>query len=143
MENKESNVLDLSFDEIFLQPLEEVDTKPNFDSFIDTEASSLYLNFDFTNDSLIFEINEPEKIEVNSKPTIKRQTSPSGMIGTLSQLQRHQKIMRYLAKKNIRNWHKKIHYTCRKKVADQRIRYKGRFVTKEQALCLQRPPTAN
>ena len=29
---------------------------------------------------------------------------------------------------------KKVSYDCRKKVADQRIRIKGRFVTKKQAL---------
>jgi hypothetical protein len=32
-----------------------------------------------------------------------------------------------------RIWRKKINYDCRKKVADNRLRVKGKFVTKEQA----------
>ena len=41
--------------------------------------------------------------------------------------------MRFKAKKSRRTWNKKINYDCRKKVADSRLRVKGKFVTKEQA----------
>jgi len=38
----------------------------------------------------------------------------------------------YLLRKR-RIWKKKINYDCRKKVADNRLRIKGKFVTREQA----------
>jgi len=42
----------------------------------------------------------------------------------------------YLEKRRRRSFAKKVAYDCRKKVADQRIRVKGRFVTRTQALKL-------
>jgi hypothetical protein len=50
--------------------------------------------------------------------------------------QRKEKIQKYLKKRENRIWQKKISYDCRKKVADRRLRVKGRFVTKEQAFAL-------
>ena len=38
------------------------------------------------------------------------------------------KVHRYLEKRKNRKWVKKISYTCRKSVADKRLRIKGRFV---------------
>ena len=38
-----------------------------------------------------------------------------------------------MEKKKRRVWQKKINYDCRKKVADCRLRVKGKFVTYEQA----------
>lgn len=32
----------------------------------------------------------------------------------------------------MRKWRKKVSYDCRKKVADSRLRIKGKFVTREQ-----------
>ena len=55
------------------------------------------------------------------------------LIGTLTKLKRAEKIQKYLQKRKKRIWHKRIEYDCRKKVADKRLRIKGRFVTKEQA----------
>jgi hypothetical protein len=50
------------------------------------------------------------------------------------------KLLKYLEKKYIlllcrkrRIWRKKVSYDCRKKVADGRLRIKGKFVTREQA----------
>jgi len=39
----------------------------------------------------------------------------------------------YLLKKSRRNFEKKIVYDTRKKVADRRIRYKGKFINESQA----------
>jgi hypothetical protein len=65
-----------------------------------------------------------------SKPTF---VYSRAKIGTLSQEERRQKVQKFLEKRKRRNFKKKISYMCRKKVADQRIRVKGRFVSKVQA----------
>ena len=54
-------------------------------------------------------------------------------IGTLTLEERRIKIEKYLEKRKTRSWNKRVNYDCRKKVADNRLRIKGRFVTKEQA----------
>lgn len=58
-------------------------------------------------------------------------------IGTLTPEERKMKIERYLMKRKSRNFGKKVSYACRKRVADSRIRIKGRFVTKAQAEALK------
>lgn len=55
-------------------------------------------------------------------------------LGGLTYAERREKINRYLEKRRRRSFTKKVAYDCRKKVADQRIRVKGRFVTRKQAL---------
>ena len=57
----------------------------------------------------------------------------SPMVGHLSKKQRDLKVKKYLEKKKKRTWDKKVNYESRKKVADTRPRYKGRFVSFEQA----------
>jgi len=60
--------------------------------------------------------------------------SPAKQVGTLSAEERKRKIERYLEKRKRRSWTKKISYDCRKRVADNRLRVKGRFVTRLQAM---------
>lgn len=56
------------------------------------------------------------------------------LIGGLTSQERQAKINLYREKRKRRTYTKRVAYDCRKKVADQRIRIKGRFVTKQQAL---------
>ena len=55
-----------------------------------------------------------------------------GMIGTLTPEERAQRIQRYLEKRKRRVWKKKINYRCRQKLADGRLRVKGRFVSRAE-----------
>jgi len=72
--------------------------------------------------------------EVKSAPIVI--TEKVKQVGSLSLSERKKKIDRYLKKRQKRIWEKKIAYDCRKKVADKRLRIKGRFVTQQQALTL-------
>jgi len=58
-------------------------------------------------------------------------------VGTLSVEERRRKIDRYLEKRSRRSYCKKVWYACRKRVADARIRVKGRFVPKSLAESLR------
>ena len=70
-------------------------------------------------------------------PRVCRTPPSSRRIGLLSAEERSLKVQKYLMKKARRNWNRKISYGCRKKVAENRVRVKGRFVTKEQANVLK------
>ena len=70
-----------------------------------------------------FPATEHKPIHIPAAPT---------KIGRLTTEQRKEKIDRYRAKRHKRVWQKRISYTCRKRVADQRIRIKGRFVSKNE-----------
>lgn len=47
----------------------------------------------------------------------------------LKEMARRQKVQRYLEKKHGRTYFKKVHYQIRQRVAEERLRVKGRFVT--------------
>jgi hypothetical protein len=75
----------------------------------------------------------PALILSSSSPKLSPFYSPSKMIGPLSQSQRKLRVEKYLEKKKKRIWSKRVHYDCRKRVAQNRLRVKGRFVTKTGA----------
>ncbi|OMJ94565.1 hypothetical protein SteCoe_2210 [Stentor coeruleus] len=96
-------------------------------------------------ESEVHELNLDElfEIQLNKKKheTCSRVTSnhlveknPMQIVGTLTMKQRKEKIAKYLEKRKKRSWQKRIYYDCRKKVADNRLRVKGRFVTRDQAI---------
>jgi len=60
-------------------------------------------------------------------------TDDDFLIGRLTKAQRAAKVQKYLEKKKKRKWDKQVNYQSRKKVADTRPRYKGRFVSSEMA----------
>ena len=41
---------------------------------------------------------------------------------------------RYLQKRRNKTWNKKICYNCRQKVAEERLRIKGKFIKKRRAM---------
>ena len=47
---------------------------------------------------------------------------------------RRLKVERYLEKRRNRTWNKKICYNCRQKVAEERLRIKGKFIKKRRAM---------
>ena len=54
-------------------------------------------------------------------------------IGPLTIEERNLKIQRFREKRNRRSFGRKVSYVCRKKVADSRLRVRGRFITKSEA----------
>lgn len=77
--------------------------------------------------------------EVKSPVIIPKSLSsfaPGEKIGTISAAERRLKVQRFLEKRKRRIFKKRISYVCRKRVADSRVRVKGRFITKEEALKL-------
>ena len=61
-------------------------------------------------------------------------SSPLKPVGPLTHEERHLKLMKFQEKRKRRTWRKRVSYSRRKKVAENRYRIKGRFVTKEQAM---------
>ena len=59
---------------------------------------------------------------------------PGSWIGPLTREERLLKVRSYLNKKLMRRTRKNVRYHCRKVVAQQRLRIKGRFMTRVQAL---------
>lgn len=47
---------------------------------------------------------------------------------------RRLKVERYLEKRRKKTWDKKICYNCRQKVAEERLRIKGKFIKKRRAM---------
>lgn len=76
---------------------------------------------------------EVEEMLNNSKIFNNIQSSITKKIGPLTVEERRAKVEKYFEKRKNRTWCKRINYDCRKRVADSRLRFKGRFVTKSQA----------
>ncbi|XP_028768720.1 zinc finger protein HD1-like [Neltuma alba] len=55
-------------------------------------------------------------------------------VGRYSEEERKERILRYLRKRNQRNFNKTIKYACRKTLADRRVRVRGRFARNNE-LC--------
>ncbi|CAG9316136.1 unnamed protein product [Blepharisma stoltei] len=79
-------------------------------------------------------ISKPSKNIVNVEKPL--EANPNTIIGTITLEERRKKILRYLEKRNHRTWKKRIAYDCRKKVADNRLRIKGRFVKLDEAIAI-------
>ncbi|OMJ76542.1 hypothetical protein SteCoe_24080 [Stentor coeruleus] len=119
---EESQDLDNLLNGPFLLEINDIKSENfNVQLYIDefTELNSLGNNFVYTD--LLPNMN----LKIFPKPGLK-------YIGPLTIHERRLKIEKYLEKKKKRTWIKKIHYDCRKRVADNRLRVKGRFVTRSK-----------
>lgn len=125
------------------------------DSFASPDDSNLFGRFLTPLGPDISEVSSADSLELPRlrKKTVKKapaQSPPLSIpmspatrqIGPISAEERRKKIARFLEKRRKRTWGKKIFYDCRKRVADHRLRVKGRFVTKQQAVELLGPEYA-
>ncbi|KAL1204824.1 Zinc finger protein CONSTANS-LIKE 3 [Cardamine amara subsp. amara] len=71
------------------------------------------------------------------------QAEPNTKVGRYSVEERKDRIMRYLKKKNQRNFNKTIKYVCRKTLADRRVRVRGRFARNNDSCEQQSPLSKN
>ncbi|KAL1299996.1 hypothetical protein HN51_044635 [Arachis hypogaea] len=71
-------------------------------------------------------------IQGNQMPAIEE---PNIKVGRYSEEERKERILRYLKKRNQRNFNKTIKYACRKTLADRRVRVRGRFARNNELLC--------
>lgn len=67
-----------------------------------------------------------------SRPESWLRDVPSDYPLPITRQERDRKILRYLEKKRKRVYSKRISYDCRKRVADNRQRVKGRFISKKE-----------
>ncbi len=74
-----------------------------------------------------------KRLQIPARPPIPPVIYTVRQVGPISAEERKRKIARFLEKRNKRTWGKRIFYDCRKRVADHRLRVKGRFVAKQQA----------
>lgn len=104
--------------------------------FSEIESFELKLDDCFSNAVPKSKRRQPKPVQVQEK-------TDTQLIGSLTVEQRKLKILRYLEKRKKRSWQKRIYYDCRKKVAENRLRIKGRFVTRDQALNMFGSETLN
>ncbi|KAK4266209.1 hypothetical protein QN277_027164 [Acacia crassicarpa] len=76
-------------------------------------------------------------------PEISNLEDNSYKVRKLSVEQRKEKIVRYLKKRQERNFSKKIKYACRKTLADSRPRVRGRFAKNDDFGDTHRPASSN
>ncbi|XP_042483404.1 uncharacterized protein LOC122063765 [Macadamia integrifolia] len=65
------------------------------------------------------------RVEGNSTTTTVEE--PNVKVGRYTDEERKKRILKYLKKRNRRNFNKTIKYACRKALADRRVRIRGRF----------------
>ncbi|XP_075646755.1 uncharacterized protein LOC142617686 [Castanea sativa] len=76
-------------------------------------------------------VGENWGIQGNQPPLIEESNIK---VGRYSEEERKERILRYMKKRNQRNFNKTIKYACRKTLADRRVRVRGRFARNSE-LC--------
>lgn len=126
-----------------IDPLPQYVAKPGLDesdfSFNAAVITQVAADADYTKSratALTNALNDENTFTQRSKVTERfsqDSTDDDFLVGKLSKAQRAAKVQKYLEKKKKRKWEKQVNYQSRKKVADTRPRYKGRFVSSEMA----------
>lgn len=78
--------------------------------------------------------NEPEAAATSTGG--RREEKRERMIGRLTAAQRAEKVRKFAEKRKRRIWQKKVSYDCRRRVAERRLRIKGKFVGRDAAAAL-------
>ncbi|KAG9136556.1 hypothetical protein Leryth_014398 [Lithospermum erythrorhizon] len=73
---------------------------------------------------------------------VQKDEEATAKVNRYSVEERREKILKYLKKRNQRNFNKTIKYACRKTLADRRVRVRGRFaknseISEDEALALK------
>ena len=63
-------------------------------------------------------------------------SSVTGRIGAYTLKERRKKLERYLEKRTRRIWDRNVRYQCRKNIAVNRLRVRGRFISREEEMSL-------
>ena len=63
-------------------------------------------------------------------------SSVTGRIGAYTLKERRKKLERYLEKRTRRIWDRNVRYQCRKNIAVNRLRVRGRFISREEETSL-------
>jgi len=126
-----------AFDQLALEaeeiPLPEISSSTSITTMVSQADLLTELYLDTTNRPITKKKKFPVKPKVHLVPISQQSINPNSMVGTITLEERRKKISKYLEKRKRRTFCKRISYECRKRVADKRLRVKGRFVTKEQA----------
>ena len=71
-----------------------------------------------------------QEMEANNE--VELPSSVTGLIGAYTLEERRKKLERYLAKRSRRVWDRNVRYQCRKNIAVNRLRVRGRFISREE-----------
>lgn len=103
-------------------------SKSNSTSSFSPKATSLSLSSFFSLAPLLQSAELGETSAEHALDEFSAAANKSGRIGIYSREERALLLQRFRAKRLRRVWKKKIRYSCRKELADSRVRVKGRFI---------------
>ena len=100
----------------------------------DLEVTGIhYLNIHYTSTIKLLRIlSSPSASEVSFYKHPSLESNDKAQLGSYTPEERRKRIERFLEKRKLRVWTKRVKYDVRKNLADSRVRVRGRFVKKEE-----------